>query len=144
MLKMSDDVIISDTSRIPSAEIEISAVRSQGAGGQNVNKVASAAHLRFDIARSSLPEPVKQRLLALKDQRITDSGIIVIKAQQFRTLERNRRAAIERLREMVASVSSEPKQRRPTQPPATAKRERLDSKRRRGRMKRLRGPVGDD
>jgi ribosome-associated protein len=144
MLKMSDDVIILDCCRIPSAEIEISAVRSRGAGGQNVNKVASAAHLRFDIARSSLPEPIKERLFALHDHRISDAGIIVIKAQQHRTLARNRGAALERLRELLIAVCSEPKPRRPTRPPSAAKKERIDAKRRRGRVKRLRGPVSDD
>ena len=114
MLNMSDDVIISDCCKVPLTEIEISAVRSQGAGGQKVNKVATAAHLRLDIRKSSLPGHVKERLLAMNDHRISDSGVIIIKAQRYRTLESNRRAALERLRELLRSVSSEPKRRQPT------------------------------
>jgi ribosome-associated protein len=144
MLNMSDDVIISDCCKVPLTEIEISAVRSQGAGGQKVNKVATAAHLRLDIRKSSLPGHVKERLLAMNDHRISDSGVIIIKAQRYRTLESNRRAALERLRELLRSVSSEPKRRQPTKPPAAAKRERLDAKRRRGHVKRLRSRVDDD
>jgi ribosome-associated protein len=128
---------------IPDAEMQISAVRAQGAGGQNVNKVSSAVHLRFDIRASSLPETVKHRLLRRTDHRITRDGVVIIKAQQHRSLELNRRQAIERLHELVASAATMPKRRIPTRPSAAAKRRRLESKLRRGQVKSLRSRVLD-
>jgi ribosome-associated protein len=122
-------------------EVEISAVRAQGAGGQNVNKVSSAIHLRFDVAASSLPEEVKQRLLALRDQRISRDGVVVLKAQKFRTQEKNRSEAMRRLQELIDSVAKPPKERRATKPTAGSRRRRLDEKARRGQVKALRGSV---
>lgn len=145
MRTMSDDVIISDEITISIAEIEFAAVRAQGAGGQNVNKVASAIHLRFDVRKScSLPDAVKLKLLALGDKRITADGVLIIKAQEHRTQERNRRAAIQRLTELIQSVLVEKKPRKKTRPSKRAKKKRIDNKRQRGQLKQSRSTVRDD
>ena len=134
---------ISRNLAIPEEEIEMSAIRAQGAGGQNVNKVSSAIHLRFDIAASSLPEAWQQRLLALRDKRINKDGVVIIKAQQYRTQEKNRQDALERLRELIKSVAVVPKARRATRPTRSSQKKRLDSKTQHGKTKRLRARVTD-
>lgn len=132
---------ISQTVIIPAHEIEISAIRSQGAGGQKVNKVATAIHLRFDIRTSLLPDVYKQRLLQRNDQRITKEGVIVIKAQEYRSQEQNRESALKRLQDLLKSAVVVPKKRKSSIPTRSARRKRLDSKSRRGQVKVMRGKV---
>ncbi|MDP1655689.1 MAG: alternative ribosome rescue aminoacyl-tRNA hydrolase ArfB [Hylemonella sp.] len=127
--------------QIDEAEVQISAIRAQGAGGQNVNKVSSAVHLRFDIRASSLPEDVKERLLALRDSRITQDGVLVLKAQQHRSQDLNRLDAFSRLHELVNSVARPPKMRRATQPTYGSRQRRLEGKSQRSQTKALRGRV---
>ena len=126
---------------IDPAEVEFSAIRAQGPGGQNVNKVSCAIHARFNVAASSLPDPVKERLLALNDQRITADGVVVLKAQQSRSLEANKAEALRRLQELVDSVEKAPVARRATRPTFGSKQRRLESKTRSGATKALRGKV---
>ena len=135
MLRISHHVCI------PDHEIEINAIRAQGAGGQNVNKVSSAIHLRFDIRASSLPDFYKQRLLAMQDQRISKDGIVILKAQRSRSQEANREEALDRLRSLIRSATVIRKKRKATKPTRGSQQKRMDSKTRRGRIKNLRGKV---
>lgn len=137
MLRITPDILLED------GELEWQAIRAQGAGGQNVNKVSSALHLRFDIPGSSLPQEIKQRLLQSRDQRISGDGVLVIKAQRFRTQEKNRTDALERLRAFIVAATRVQKKRRPTKPTRASQRRRLEGKARRGQTKRLRGSVED-
>lgn len=133
MLKISEHISIADD------EIDISAIRAQGAGGQNVNKVSSAIHLRFDVGASSLPNAVKRRLLQKQDQRITADGVVIIKAQNHRTQEKNRAEALSRLVDLIKSAQQAPRKRIPTRPGRAARARRMDSKKKRGSLKKLRG-----
>ena len=137
MLKITDNISLSDD------EIKLSAIRAQGSGGQNVNKVSSAIHLRFDIMASSLPDKYKQRLKNLADSRITNEAIVIIKAQQHRTQAKNRESALERLKEIISRVLIEPTTRRSTKPTKSSQKRRLEGKQRRGKIKNLRGKVTD-
>jgi len=137
VLEISSNIFVADD------EIEYSAIHAQGSGGQNVNKVSSAIHLRFDIKKSSLPEHYKSSLLALSDKRISKKGILIIKAQRYRTQEKNKADALERLKELIKSAGAVQKKRRPTKPTKSSQSKRMDSKTLKGRTKSLRGRVSD-
>lgn len=144
MSETASSLAVSNRVSIPLEEIELHPIRARGAGGQNVNKVSSAIHLRFDIRSSSLPEAYQHRLLALKDKRISRDGVIVIKSQQYRTQERNRQAALERLQVLIRSVFVSRSQRIPTRPGKAAKQRRLNDKSHRSKIKGLRSKVSLD
>ncbi len=141
MLQETKGLQLSNAVTIPEEELELQAIRAQGAGGQNVNKVSSAIHLRFDIPASSLPEFYIERLLALKDSRISKEGVLVIKAQQFRTQEKNREDALQRLKTLILDATKVQKARRPTKPSRNSQKKRMDKKNQRGQIKSLRGKV---